>query len=480
MEEVNVSKHFVCIKANNGNFYGYNSLIGGLKKMSEIERICIDKINSGVKLNEKELHVAEKLKKYYFIEDPNYKDEYALLSEIKQKYKEDVEVGASITKLLLYVTGNCMLKCSYCYINDASDMDVNETGLNCSKNMMKWETAKEAIDVFFDIAQSNNQNKLHIRFFGGEPLMNFPIIKKSIDYINKNYSSKEVIFHLNTNGLGMTDEVINCWISNSKNGLHSTDIDVSVDGPQEIHDKMRLFPNGTGSYRLAMNNVKKLISKGYPTDKISLACTLTKYNYKYLRNLIDEAKEIGITEVEINTLIFTSDFDFLDKVDERIYCLIDARKYGLEKGVKVNGKWFKLIERLNNPVLNYCGRVGQQICSDLDGNMFICTGYFKNFGKISNWKEVFRSKEYVNLALRIVGELSECKDCSIECVCAGGCPASAENSYGSFYSKEAKECEFRKKMVIELIKNIDSITDDKILFDEVDESYIPTLKKYRM
>jgi uncharacterized protein len=479
MEQINISKHFICIKANNEKFYGYNSIVGGLKELSSKEIECIDKINKAEKLNQSDLHIVEELKKYHFIDNQKYKDDYELLYDIKKKYKNDVESGASITKLLLYVTGNCMLRCSYCYIDDATEMDVNETGLNCSKGMMTWETAKSSIDTFFEIVELHNQDKLHVRFFGGEPLMNFPIIKKSIEYINDKYSDKKVVFHLNTNGLGMTDEVIDCWVKNSINGLHSTDIDVSVDGPQEIHDKMRIFPNGQGSYKLTMDKVRKLIEKGYPVDKISLACTLTKYNYKYLRELIDQAKLIGIEELEINTLIFESNFDFLDRVEDRIACLIDARKYGIEKGVKVNGKWFKLIERLNNPVLNYCGRVGQQICSDLDGNMFICTGYFKNFGKISNWREVFKSKEYVDLALRIVGELPECRDCSIECVCAGGCPASAESSYGNFYSKEAKECEFRKKMVVELIKNIDSIADDKILFDEVDDSYIPTLKKYK-
>ena len=479
MRQVNISKHFICIQANNGKFYGYNSLFGGLKELSKREKNCIDKIKQRKKLSDNDYLIIEQLQTYHFIENPKYKDEYVLLNDIKQKYKNDVESGASITKLLLYVTGNCMLRCSYCYIDDASEMEVNETGLNCSKNMMKWETAKNAINTFFEIAKSNEQDKFHIRFFGGEPLMNFPIIKKSIEYINEKYSDKEVVFHLNTNGLAMTDEVINCWINNSNNGLHSTDIDVSVDGPQKIHDKMRVFPNGQGSYNLTMKKVQKLIENGYPTDKISLACTLTKHNYKHLKELIDETKAIGIKELEINTLIFESDYDFLDKVEDRISCLINARKYGIKQGVKVNGKWFKLIERLNDPVLNYCGRVGQQICSDLDGNMFICTGYFKNFGKISNWKEVFKSKEYVDLALRIVGELPECRDCSIECVCAGGCPASAESSYGSFYNKEAKECEFRKKMVVELIKNIDSITDGKILFDEVDDSYIPTLKKYK-
>ena len=478
MNEHKLSKHLVMVKSNSGDTYAYNSILGGLKKLTKDELHIIEKITGNKSLNENEKGIAEGLKNYNFIQ--NIDDEYKLIEPILKQYKKDVENGDSITKLLLYVTGNCMLRCSYCYINDASTMDVNTTGLNCSKALMTWDIAKKAIDEFFTIASKNKQQKLHIRFFGGEPFMNFPIIKQSMDYVNEKYPDTEVVFHTNTNAIAMTDEVIDYWIHNSSNGKHSTDIDISVDGIKEIHDKLRVFPNGAGSYDLTMKTVEKLVKKGYPLDQINLACTLTKYNYKHLRELIDEAKKVGLKEVEINTLIFESDYDFLDNVDERVNCLIDARKYGIEQGMKVHGKWFKLIERLNNPVLNYCGRIGQQICSDLDGNMFLCTGYFKNFGKIENWKEVFKSKEYVNLALRIVGQIPECKDCSIECVCAGGCPASAESSYGSFYSKESKECEFRKKMTEELIKNIDLIQSDKVLFDEVDSSYIPTINSYKV
>lgn len=477
MDNLELSDHFVMVESNKGDTYGYNSILGGLRKLSKTDLIVIDKIKKQEKLTKKEKENVERLATYNFIKTID--DEYKLIEPILKQYKENVENGKSITKLLLYVTGNCMLRCSYCYINDASEMSVNETGLNCSKALMTWDVAKKAIDTFFEIAKTNNQKKLHIRFFGGEPLMNFPVIKKSIDYVNEKFKDIEVVFHLNTNALAMTDEVIDYWIYNSNNGKHSTDIDISVDGIKKIHDKLRVYPNGSGSYDKTMEKIEKLIKKGYPLDQVNIACTLNKYNYKYLRELIDEAKRVGLKDVEINTLIFESDYDFLDNVEERINCLIDARKYGIQQGMKVYGKWFKLVERINNPVLNYCGRIGQQICSDLDGNMFLCTGYFKNFGKITNWKKVFKSKEYVDLALRIVGQIPECKDCPIECVCAGGCPASAENSHGSFYAKESKECQFRINMTEELIKNIDEIKTDKILFDEVDSSYIPTLNSYK-
>ena len=472
-----MSEHFVDVKANDGNIYAYNSIFGNLTKLSKKEIELIEQINKSEKINEGNYkNEIKKLKDKNFIK--TVEDEYELIKPILQNYKEDVINGKSITKLLLYVTGNCMLRCSYCYIDDAQDMDVTKSnGLNCSKTNMSWDVAKKAIDTFYEIVTKNKQKKVHIRFHGGEPFINFKVIKQSIEYINEKFKDIEVVFHTNTNAIVMTDEIINYWIEKSNCGKHSTDLEISIDGPKECHDRLRKFPNGNGSYDKAIEVIKKLIDRGYPTDKINIAATLNKYNYKNLKELIDVAKSIGLKSVEINTLIFESEYDFLDKVEDRINCLVEARIYGAEQGVQVTGKWFKLLERLYKPVLNYCGRMGQQFAVDLDGNVFLCTGYFRNFGKIENWEKIIKDKEYINLALRIVGQLPECKNCPIECVCAGGCPASAESSYGSFYSKESKECEFRTKMVQALIKNIDKVS--KIDLDEVDSSYVPTLEKYK-
>ena len=180
MDNLELSDHFVMVESNKGDTYGYNSILGGLRKLSKTDLIVIDKIKKQEKLTKKEKENVERLATYNFIKTID--DEYKLIEPILKQYKENVENGKSITKLLLYVTGNCMLRCSYCYINDASEMSVNETGLNCSKALMTWDVAKKAIDTFFEIAKTNNQKKLHIRFFGGEPLMNFPVIKKSTFY----------------------------------------------------------------------------------------------------------------------------------------------------------------------------------------------------------------------------------------------------------------------------------------------------------
>ena len=473
-----ISDHLVINQDLNGNIYAYNSLFGGLKKLTPEEYNFIKLLKNGEPLPPIKEEIIESLLDRHFINNYDL-DEYELITPILNNYKDDVINGDSISKLLLYVTGNCMLRCSYCYLNNAQEMNDNNDGLNCGMKNMEWKVAKEAIDVFFEIIKKNGQKKVHIRFHGGEPFLNFPVIKKSIEYINEKFSDLKVIYHVNTNGIAMTDDAIDFWIENSNNKNHSTDIEFSIDGPKECHDSIRKYANGKGSFEKGMKTIKKLIEKGYPLEQINIATTLTKYNYTCLHELIDETKKVGLNAVEINTLIFDSEYDFIDKVDERVNCLVDARIYGASNGVKVSGKWFKLLERLTSPVLNYCGRMGQQFAVDLDGNVFLCTGYFRNFGKIKDWEKIISNQEYINLCSRIVGQIDDCKNCEIECVCAGGCPASAEYSYGSFYSKESKECEFRKKIVKELIKNIDNVTNDNVTTDIVDSSYVPTLNKYR-
>ena len=182
-----MSKHFIDIKADDGNTYAYNSIFGNLTRLSKKEIELIQQIDKKEKIDE-EVYKNE-IKK---MQDKNFvktvDDEYELIKPILENYKEDVVNGNSLTKLLLYVTGNCMLRCSYCYIDDAQDMEVTKTnGLNCSKSNMSWDVAKNAIDSFYDIITKNKQKKVHIRFHGGEPFLNFKVIKQSMEYINEKF-----------------------------------------------------------------------------------------------------------------------------------------------------------------------------------------------------------------------------------------------------------------------------------------------------
>lgn len=455
-----ISDNLVLINSNDKTF-AYNSIFGGLHQLTDLEINTINQTKKSPNYEDSLSHSLA-LKNFLNIEG---EDEIHALDEVIEKYRQKILSGKSITKLLLMVTEKCMLRCKYCYVPEAPG--------NIKHSRMKdmnWSIAKASIEAFKQIIDSNGQKIVHIRFHGGEPLIKYELIKKATEYINELYKNIDVKFHINTNGIPVNDEIAN-FLSN-----HNYNVEISIDGVEDIHNLTRSYANGEGSFQKAMQAMELLKKYNPNLNNVNIALTLNKYNYRKLNELVDYAYENNIKEIEINTLLFESNFDLLDDVDERVKCLVNARKYGVSKGIKISGKWFKLFERLSNPVINYCGRMGQQISVDSDGEIFLCTGYMEKFGNIENWHHIFSNPKYIEVCMRVLGNIPECSDCSIQGLCAGGCTASVIKSYQKLNKSEQRECEFRRKMVVELIKNINHITNDDIATDAVDSSYVPTIK----
>ena len=456
----NISSNLVLVDSKDG-VYAYNSIFGGLKKLSLLEVETLNRIRNGTPVDLDS--VLEGLIGHKFVLHNGYDDQSEMLSII-DGYRERIISGKSITKLLLMVTEKCMLACKYCYVPDAPG---NNTYTKCED--MTWDIAKKAINAFSEIVQTNGQKNVHIRFHGGEPLLNFELIKKAILYTETLFVEYNVSFHINSNGIVMNDAIAK-FLSE-----HNVDLEISLDGTEETHNKTRIFPNGRGSFNYAVKAIDTLKKYNPLLTNINFSVTLNRLNCSDLNAIVDLAYEKGVKEIEVNTLLFEHPLDILDDIDTRVRCLIEMRKYGVRKGIKISGKWFKLFERLNNPVINYCGRMGQQIGVDYKGDVFLCTGYMKRFGKVENWREIIKQHDYTDICMRVLGNIPECNNCSVQGLCAGGCTASVAKSYGNFDYSERKECEFRKKMVKELIKNIGCISSEDVSIDSVDSSYVPTI-----
>lgn len=463
-EKIKLSDRTVLINTKNG-VYAYNSLLGGLRLLSNEELTFIQNISIYSEMEEYN-NVKEELSKNGLISYYSQRSEYDVLVKAVSEYKERVKDGKSITKLLLAVTDKCMLRCRYCYVPEAACSNVVEKNIN---EDMCWDVAQKSIDEFYKIIQRNHNKKVHVRFHGGEPLVNFNIIRQSMDYIEAKFQDVDVMFHMNTNGVLMTKEIAEYFVA------HNINIEISIDGLQEVHDNLRPFHNGKGSFDSAVRCIRMLLDSGFDTSKMNFAVTLNNKNLNELSKIIDLAAELNIKDIEINTLLFESEWDILDDIDKRVEVLLNARIYGASKSIRVTGKWFKLLERLYTPVINYCGRMGQQIGVDANGDVFLCTGYLQKFGNINSLNEIFNKQEYINVAIRGVGNIKECIGCEIEGACAGGCAAAVVKTHNNVYHAEKKECEFRKKMVKKLIENIDLLKGEGISFEEVDSSYVPTI-----
>ncbi|WP_343210152.1 Cys-rich peptide radical SAM maturase CcpM [Anaerolentibacter hominis] len=165
-------------------------------------------------------------------------------------------------QLILQVTQQCNLRCAYCVYSGLYD---NRTHSN---KEMTFETAKKAIDFF--LARTREMNHVNISFYGGEPLLEFDLIKKCVAYVNSIVEGKEVRFGTTTNGTLLKDEVVDFLYNND---FHFS---ISLDGSKKEHDASRKFPSGAGSFDLVMKNVKRIKERypEYAANNISFMTTI--------------------------------------------------------------------------------------------------------------------------------------------------------------------------------------------------------------
>ncbi|OPX77971.1 MAG: molybdenum cofactor biosynthesis protein A [Methanosaeta sp. PtaB.Bin039] len=161
-----------------------------------------------------------------------------------------------LLRLTLCITEDCNFMCKYCAYSDFYKYTRRP-----SDKYMKFSIAKKAIDYYFSLLDEGKRyNPLRrpaIGFYGGEPLLNFKLIKDLVDYIENEYKDHKTIYTITTNGSLLDKEKAN-WLMKFK-----FIIDVSLDGPEEEHDRLRVYTNGNGTFRDVMKNVSSIMIEGY-------------------------------------------------------------------------------------------------------------------------------------------------------------------------------------------------------------------------
>lgn len=167
---------------------------------------------------------------------------------IRHRHLNDLEyqLDYRLEQLILQVTQCCNLACSYCPFANQTEGAFQR---NHSQKKMEWETARKALDFFLE--RSSEIIPVSISFYGGEPFLAFPLIRKAVAYVHETYAGKDYSFSLTTNGTVMNDEIIAFLAENRFRVMFS------IDGPAAIHDSSRRHPDGSGSFAAAFSNLKK-------------------------------------------------------------------------------------------------------------------------------------------------------------------------------------------------------------------------------
>lgn len=170
--------------------------------------------------------------------DMGYLAEKSVVEKVEHPYTEHIPaiLLRKIGKMTLQVTQNCNFRCKYCVYSGAE----NSYQRVHSNKVMNWNTARKAIDFLWE--HSIDSKDVNIGFYGGEPLLEFDLIKKAIEYSRKKFMGKEISFSMTTNGTLLTEEIIR-FLSKNK-----VQLVISLDGAKEINDENRVFKNGSGTY----------------------------------------------------------------------------------------------------------------------------------------------------------------------------------------------------------------------------------------
>jgi len=191
-----------------------------------------------------------------------------------------------LQRIVLNVTNQCNLACGYCY-EYSDDKISNTVG---KPKYMDREIAESAIDML--IAESAERPSIHVTFFGGETLLNFPLLRTSVDYAKRQSSAagKQVEFSLTTNATLLTEEMVEFFSE------HRMGVTVSIDGDRELNDRMRVFHDGRGSYDVIVPKIAMLLQR-HRTNSIGARVTLSS-GVSHVRRIFEHlTKEVGFDAV---------------------------------------------------------------------------------------------------------------------------------------------------------------------------------------
>ena len=353
------------------------------------------------------------------------------------------EKTAGVVKALcLHVAHTCNLNCAYCFASQGK--------YHGERAVMSFEVGKQALD--FLIANSGTRRNLEVDFFGGEPLMNFQVVKDLVAYarsIEKEHN-KNFRFTLTTNGLLIDDDVIDFANREMSNVV------LSLDGRKEIHDRYRVDYAGNGSWERIVPRFQKLVAarggKNY-----YMRGTFTHANPDFLKD-IQQMLDLGFTELSMEPVVCApGDSSALTEEDFPVVCAQYEQLAELMLRRDREGKPFTfyhyMLDLSGGPCIykriSGCGSGTEYMAVTPWGDLYPCHQFVgdEKFRLGNIWDGVTNTERRAEFAACNVYAHPECRDCWARLYCSGGCAANAYHATGAITGIYEYGCRlFRKRM----------------------------------
>ncbi len=347
-----------------------------------------------------------------------------------------------VKALCLHIAHDCNLRCRYCFADEGE--------YHGKRALMSYETGKAALD--FLIANSGNRRNLEVDFFGGEPTMNFQVVKDLVAYGREQEKvfDKRFRFTLTTNGVLLNDEIMEFANREMANVV------LSIDGRKEVNDKMRPFANGSGSYDLIVPKFQKFAESRNQTDYY-VRGTFTRHNLDFSKDVLHLA-DLGFKQISVEPVVAQPEDDYAIREEDlpRLFEEYDKLAEEMVKRHK-HGDDFQffhfMIDLEGGPCvikrLSGCGSGTEYLavtpwgdlypCHQFVGNEKFCMGNVMEGVKNIDLREEFSSCN--------VYSKEKCQNCFAKFYCSGGCAANSYNFHGNIRDAYDIGCALQKKRV---------------------------------
>ena len=355
----------------------------------------------------------------------------------------DFKKRSTVVKALcLHIAHDCNLACQYCFAEEGE--------YHGRRALMSYEVGKQALD--FLVENSGSRKNLEVDFFGGEPLMNWQVVKDLVAYgrEQEKLHDKKFRFTLTTNGVLLNDEVMEFANREMSNVV------LSIDGRQKVHDKMRPFRNGKGSYDLVVPRFQKL-AESRNQNNYYVRGTFTRNNLDFSEDVLHLA-DLGFEQISVEPVVASPEESYalmeedIPEICEQYDRLAAemVKRHGTEKDFNF---FHFMIDLTGGPCvykrLSGCGSGTEYLAVTPWGDLYPCHQFVGEEKFLMG--NVFDGIQNTDLRDEFKGcnvyAKEKCRDCFARFYCSGGCAANSYNFHGSINDAYDIGCELQRKRV---------------------------------
>ena len=363
--------------------------------------------------------------------------------DIYESFIDVVKQRKTVVKALcLHIAHDCNLACKYCFAEEGE--------YHGRRALMSYEVGKKALD--FLIANSGTRRNLEVDFFGGEPLMNWQVVKDLVAYgrEQEKLHDKHFRFTLTTNGVLLNDEVqefVNKEMDN---------VVISLDGRKEVNDQMRPFRNGKGSYDLIVPKFQKL-AESRNQEKYYIRGTFTRNNLDFSKD-VEHFADLGFKQMSIEPVVGDDTEPYAIQKEDlpQIFEEYDKlAKFLIER--EKSGRGFNffhfMIDLEGGPCvskrLSGCGSGTEYLAVTPWGDLYPCHQFVGNEDfLLGNVDEGIKRQDICDeFKCCNVYAKEKCRNCFAKFYCSGGCAANSYNFHGNINDAYDVGCELQKKRI---------------------------------